>query len=235
MPDEDLTHTLSELSSILLSQQTVESTLDQVARLAAAAVAECDGCVVTLVEDGHMHGSVATDPALLELAAEQDRAGQGPAVDAWRGGRPEQAEALSTETRWPWFSGPASAAGFESVLAHPLLTPAGDAIGVISLYARQPSAFGESAMATLGGFVTQAGAAVANARIYDRISRLSRQLEEALTSRSVIEQAKGILMERERVGPEEAFDLLRQQSQHRNTKLRDVARDLVEGVTGRSP
>lgn len=69
----------------------------------------------------------------------------------------------------------------------------------------------------------------------DQQSALNQQLEEALTNRSVIDQAIGLLMGQQRCAAPEAFDLLRQNSQHNNRKLRDVAADLITRVTGMPP
>jgi AmiR/NasT family two-component response regulator len=77
--------------------------------------------------------------------------------------------------------------------------------------------------------------AVANARLVDELSTLVTQLQEAMTTRGVIEQAKGILMARERVDADGAFDILRRASQRANRKLHDLAQEIVErAVTGRA-
>ena len=70
--------------------------------------------------------------------------------------------------------------------------------------------------------------------VLDALRAENEELRAALESRATIEQAKGIVMATMHCTPDEAFDLLRQQSQHENRKLRDIARDLVIG-TSRTP
>lgn len=76
---------------------------------------------------------------------------------------------------------------------------------------------------------------LANACMYWRAKRLADQLEEALSSRGVIEQAKGIVMARQGCSADQAFELLVGISQHKHVKLRDVAGDLVQRVENRPP
>ena len=71
-------------------------------------------------------------------------------------------------------------------------------------------------------------------RLYESSARLADQLREALASRGLIEQAKGILMANEHCGEDEAFDILRRASQRTNRKLRDIARQVVDGARDRS-
>jgi AmiR/NasT family two-component response regulator len=81
-------------------------------------------------------------------------------------------------------------------------------------------------------FAEQASVALANAQLYDSAYRLTQQLQEALTSRAVIDQAKGLLMGQHRVGADEAFNILRTASQRDNRKLRDIAQELVDRARG---
>jgi AmiR/NasT family two-component response regulator len=105
--------------------------------------------------------------------------------------------------------------------------------GALNLYAQLPNAFGATDRAKGTILAALAGAAIgATARRADLQSQ-NVNLQAALVSREVIGQAQGILMERERVTAEQAFDILRRASQHLNEKLRDVAQNLVE--TGESP
>jgi AmiR/NasT family two-component response regulator len=80
-------------------------------------------------------------------------------------------------------------------------------------------------------FASQAAVVLANAQLHQACVDLTGQLEQALVSRAVIEQAKGIVMGRDRCDAEEAFLRLRRRSQHENRKVRDLARELVEQVT----
>ncbi len=132
--------------------------------------------------------------------------------------------------RWPDFARAARGCGVSSFLAAPLLAR-GEAVGSLNLYSKSPDGFDALDETLVALFVGQASVALANARMYASTRRLTSQLEEALASRAGIEQAKGVLMARHGVGPEEAFALLRRRSQATNTKLREVARTVVAEAT----
>jgi ANTAR domain len=135
------------------------------------------------------------------------------------------------DRRWPEFGREATARGIRSMLACPLFvdgTP-----GALNLYARYPLAFGvidRAKAVLLAGLAAVAFSAALN---HEEEKRQSSNLHAALATRELIGQAQGILIERERVTPDQAFDILRRASQHLNLKLRDVAQSLVE--TGERP
>ena len=105
-------------------------------------------------------------------------------------------------------------------------------LGALNLYARLPRAYGATDRATGVIFATHAGIALAAVEARTEAHRVEH-LEQALSSRELIGQAQGILMERERITPDQAFDVLRRASQHLNVKLREVAQHLVD--TGERP
>lgn len=102
----------------------------------------------------------------------------------------------------------------------------------MNLYSRISAGYDDDARALACRFADQVGVAAANATVYAESYELSRQLPEALASRAVIEQAKGILMAAERCTPEEAFDILRHASQNQNRKLRAIASEIVQRYGG---
>jgi glucose-6-phosphate-specific signal transduction histidine kinase len=118
-----------------------------------------------------------------------------------------------------------------SLLAVPL--PTNTTFGALNLYARYPEAFGVIDRAKGALLASLAGIAVSAARSHEDEERRAENLHAALSTREVIGQAQGILMERERLTPDQAFDILRRASQHLNRKLRDVAQELVD--TGERP
>jgi hypothetical protein len=107
------------------------------------------------------------------------------------------------------------------------------ALGALNLYARYPNAFGVIDRGKALVLAAFAGFAISSAREHEDERRQIDTLKTSLATREMIGQAQGILMERERVAPHEAFDILRRASQHLNRKLREVAQDLVE--TGEQP
>jgi hypothetical protein len=110
---------------------------------------------------------------------------------------------------------------------------AGETIGALTLYGRLPRAFGATVRARALKFATVAAHALSVAHVRDQAAGRLEDLQRALTTRELIGQAQGILMERERITAEQAFDVLRVASQRLNVKLFEVAHRLVE--TGESP
>jgi len=159
----------------------------------------------------------------------QLQADQGPCLDCFRTGDQVRAGDLVGEDRWPRFTARARDNGFAAVHALPMRLR-GEVVGALNLFHRQPRAMDE---ADLG--VGQALADVATIAILtDRSSRqrelLTEQLQAALTSRVIIEQAKGVLAERGGIGLDEAFGRMRSYARGHQLRLADVARDVVEGV-----
>jgi len=104
-------------------------------------------------------------------------------------------------------------------------------LGALQLYARLPAAFNATDRAQGLIFAAHAGMALGVARAQATERGRTDHLQTALVSREIIGQAQGILMERERITAEQAFDLLRRSSQHLNRRLRDVAQELVDTGT----
>jgi GAF domain-containing protein len=122
--------------------------------------------------------------------------------------------------------------GALSSLSVPL--PIGDGMGgALNIYAREPDAFDESARESAAKFVPYAAVAVANMHAYDDARAMADNLQRALESRAVIDQAKGILMERHKIPADQAFQILARVSMHSNRKVRDIAEQLV--LTGELP
>jgi GAF domain-containing protein len=101
-------------------------------------------------------------------------------------------------------------------------------IGALNIYGTGEGPFDEATEELATAFASYAAVALANAEVYASTATLAANLQRALESRAVIDQAKGILMERHRVSADAAFDLLAAQSQSTNRKLRDIAGELVD-------
>jgi GAF domain-containing protein len=121
--------------------------------------------------------------------------------------------------------------GLRGVVAVPL-TVHGARLGALNIYALQEGMLDESATATATLFAEHAAIVLANAEAFSRAKSEAANLEQALTSRAVIDMAKGIVMARRHCDSEAAFDHLRDLSQTQNRKLREVAQELVDGVAG---
>ena len=160
----------------------------------------------------------------------QIESGEGPCLDAATQRTTFYADDLIDDPRWPTFGPPAVATGVRSVLAYSLSTARPSAL---NMYARLPAAFGATDRAQGQLFATLARLAIDSAEQRASDKSKAGNLADALRTRELIGQAQGILMERERITADQAFDVLRRASQHMNIKLREVAETLVE--TGESP
>ena len=229
MPDypDHLTEGIAELSRLLVNEEALDDTLQRVADLACRNLGGADLAGVTLLRDGRPTTAVFTDPTSPEVDSAQYETGVGPCLDAWRHQRVFRIESTADDEHWPAFSQACLEHGVESTISFPLGVR-GNGIGALNLYSKAPSAFSEDDEQIGMLFADQASVALANAQLYDSAYRLTQQLQEALTSRAVIDQAKGILMGQQGVGPDEAFNVLRTTSQRENRKLRDIAQELVD-------
>ena len=227
---DDVTAAIHELAQLLVSDESVATTLQRVADLSARVIPDCDAAGVTLVRPGGGYETAAyTDERTLAVDMGQYKRGDGPCLQAIDEQRVVRLDVEEAAERWPDFVEESRANDVRSFLAAPLLVN-GSALGALNLYSGKPDGFSalDDVLVTL--FTAQASVAVTNARVYADAVRLTEQLKEAMSSRAVIEQAKGVLMATHGVDPDAAFEHLRRSSQHQNVKLRDIARQIVEST-----
>ena len=227
----DFAREFSESAQILFAAGSVTATLEQVVELAVETIEGCD-LAGLFISDGKAIISPSSDGSTLqEIDALQYETGEGPCLDAIAHRLIFYADDLQTDMRWPQFAPRAASVSVRSVLALPFGTA--EAGGALNLYARYPAAFGVIDRGKGVILASMAGLALSAAHNAEDQERLAANLHTALTSRELIGQAEGILMERERITAHQAFDVLRRASQHLNLKLRDVAQTLVD--TGERP
>jgi GAF domain-containing protein len=227
----ELTANFSETARILFSAGSVTDTLAQVVELAVATIEGCDFAGLFLIEGGVVSTLVHTDPVVVEVDALQHLTSEGPCLDAITERTMFYANDLAHDDRWPHFGPQATSAGIRSVLALPLADDA--RLGALNLYAVYPDAFGSVDRAKGAILASLASHALLVAHSHEDEERRFDQLHGALGTRELFGQAEGILMERERITADQAFDILRKASLHLNVKLREVAQALVD--TGASP
>jgi GAF domain-containing protein len=225
---------LAELSTLMLAVPSVQALLDELAQLAARAIAPPAHCGIRLHRN-HAPLTVASSDGLAAHADEaQYAAGGGPCLQSMRTQQSITVDDLADEQRWGAYPADALGYGVRSSLSLPL-SPDGDVRGALNLYATVPSAFGNEECRAAELFTTQASAALTIvARMAGHVA-LADQLRRAIAGRSVIDQALGVLMGQETCDSDHAFGLLRSASQHQNRKLRDIAADIVRAVSGREP
>jgi hypothetical protein len=221
----------SETVRILFSAGSVTDTLASVVDLAVATIEGCDFAGIFLIDGDVVTTPVHTDPIVVAVDALHHQTGEGPCLDAIAHRLIFYADDLDDDPRWPHFAAHATTAGIRSVPALPLA--ANSHLGALNLYARYPAAFGVVDRAKAAILASLASLALTVAQSHEDEERRADNLHAALAGRETIGEALGILIERERITPGQAFDFLRRASQHLNVKLREVAQNLVD--TGEDP
>lgn len=200
--------------------------LRQLTDLASRRVPGCSGATATLWEPGEVVAMAATHPDLAAIAERQFSRGDGPIIAALSTGEPSVTPDTLREERWPDFAAAALAAGVRSS------TTSVHAYGLgsltLSLYGVRPKSF-HPAQLPVASLLTMFGAVtMAETAEYVSVQRTAAQLQEAIRSRAVVDQAKGILMQLLECDGDEAFERLRKISQTQHVKLTEVARQVVE-------
>lgn len=231
--DDDLRTSLTALSQLATGQMQLGDVLTRVAEFAVQAIPGADGAGLTMVEAGRSDTIVASAPFVSEVDAIQYGIEEGPCITAAAEARIVRSGALEADPNWPRFGPRVAGLGVHSALSIPLLTSDG-VLGAMNIYARQRDAFDEHAALIGELFSIPAAIAVQNAQVLAQARRLSAQLQAALTSRSTIDQAMGIVMSRVGCDPDEAFDRLRQISQSENQKLHTVAQNIRDEAIRRA-
>ena len=177
---------------------------------------------------------MAASNSLVERAdALQYRLGAGPCLTSWQDQVPVRVDDVLADTRWPDWSAGVVDVGVRSMLSAPLIA-ADTSIGSIKVYSTVPAAFDDQAQRLLQLFARQAAILLVNTQTLADARRTNLHLTEALETRDVIGQAKGILLAQGAADDRAAFAILVAASQHTNTKLHTVAQQLIDSVTGRN-
>ncbi|MFH9009187.1 GAF and ANTAR domain-containing protein [Streptomyces afghaniensis] len=224
----------SETSDTLDQAMVRSSGLDTLLRdLTDRAVQEVPGaaaCSITVRRGGRLLTLAGSDGLPSGLDQRQYENGSGPCVEAAETGVEQYAPDLAEESRWPAYTRYALETGVRSVLAVPLAVE-GETGAALNYYGERPGVLG-TGLDKARAFAARAGDAIDVALRIEYRRQSAADVRTALLSRSVIDQAIGILMARERIDARDALERLRRASQHRNVKLRDLCGQLVAKVSG---
>lgn len=226
---------LQRLQSLLVNVNNVELFLQEAAELAAGVVEPPASCGITIQRDGQPITVASSDDQAALLDETQYQQDDGPCLQAMRTGHPVYVRDVGSERRWPPYIKVARQHGLQSSYSMPMMVR-GESLGAVNTYAfHSTDAFDDDQKQRLAVFSAQAAGAFQLVSRNTRNTELLEQLERALTSRTVIDQALGIIMGQQQCSADEAFALLRAQSQNHQHKLRDVAANLVTNVSGQPP
>ena len=220
--DSELAVLMSDHARSLHEARSLEETLQGITETAVDCIPGADWAGITMVADRtKLETRAPTGPVVVRIDVEQYDAREGPCLSALWDEVVVRADDISTDERWPTWAAKVGGLGVGAMLSFRLFVR-GDVLGALNTYAASPGAYGPDAESV--GLLFAAHAAVAMSGAEE-----VAQLRQAASSRDLIGQAKGILMERYDLGSdEEAFDLMVRASQSSHLKLHLVARQLVE-------
>jgi GAF domain-containing protein len=227
--EQRLALAFKELADILVADFSVEEYLVALTRNCVQVLdIDAAGVVLLTVKDERLEVVCATTEKAHLLQLLQLTANQGPCVESAHSGQRVSAADLRSDTRWNEFTPAVLNAGFAAAHAIPLRLR-GQVIGTLNLFRRRAGALSKDDQALSQALAEAATAGLLCRRAIDEAETLSAQLGNALTTRVVIEQAKGILAERRESTVDDAFELMRSFARKDRRKLSEVARAIVDG------
>jgi GAF domain-containing protein len=230
----DLIASVAELQRLLVATEGVKDFLQGLAALAAGLLSDGLSCGVAVEADGKPVTAACSDEVASQIDEVQYLLGEGPCLAALRDQKVVTVEDTAQTGEWPGFAPQAAAYGIRSCLSVPL-TSKDRPMGALNLYSPAPRAFGSDEVRRAEEFAGHASDALAVATRLAAYTSLVDQLRTSLVSRAVIDQALGVIMGQKRCTQSEAFGILREASQQRNIKLRELAREIVTEVSGEPP
>jgi GAF domain-containing protein len=222
-----LLQALTEFTGTLVTGYAVSDALIQLSDHAAATL-EAAGAGVSFADDTQvLRFATATSNALTAVEREQERLQQGPCMDAFQSRTTVTSDDIERDTRWPDLRPALQTASFRSAAAIPLCS--GDTcLGSLNVYHSETRHWNADDLRAAELLAAMATSYVRNASELAQAERTREQLQHALESRVVIEQAKGMIAKANQIPVDRAFQLLRNHARTRNARIHDVARAVVE-------
>jgi GAF domain-containing protein len=237
VPDDDgvaVQQAFEELGRISFAEHSLESVLHTVTELATRVLPRKPVTSLTILTGGRAATVASSGDLALRLDEVQYRLGSGPCLAAAETGTTSEIADTGGAEEWPEFAAEAAAAGCGSVLSFPL--PVREKVaGALNVYNREFTVADDRTRTLVSRFADYAVVPVSNMYLYETAVERAEHLAAALDSRAVIDQAKGILMERFKLTPDQAFQALTRVSMETNTKVRDIAERFVRTGDLRTP
>jgi GAF domain-containing protein len=225
------TEAIEGLRDLFAAEEPLDVVAGRVAETAVAAIPHADVVSITVLSWPDVRTVACTDEQALGLDDQQYASGQGPCLEAALTRTPLRAIIDEEHQRWPGFVEAAQHVGIRASLSVPLVIEGLDGehelAGSLNIYSHTATAFDPFDTELMRLYSVAAGQAISNASRWQKARETVTQLETALVSRSDIDMAKGALIAIHGCDPPEAFAILKNESQRRNTKLRDVAREML--------
>jgi hypothetical protein len=220
------------LRDLFAAEEPLDDIAARVAATAVAAIPNADAVSITVLSGSNARTAASTHARAKELDREQYVSGRGPCLEAASERTPVRAVIGEEHRRWPEFVEAARRLGVHASLSVPLMMVGSnekkELVGSLNIYSRTASAFDPFDAELMRLYTVAAGQAISNAGRWQNSRETVTQLEQALSSRSDIDMAKGALIAVHGCEPDEAFGRLVDESQRRNVKVRDVALELLD-------
>jgi GAF domain-containing protein len=229
---DELAGVFARMSGLLLSEETVETSLGVLSSLARETVPGSSGAGVSVVAGRRRVSSGSTDARVREADALQYQLDEGPCLTAAATRDLVRIDDLTTDRRWPRWATAALPLGLHAAMSAPLVAGNGS-LGAIKVYADHPGTFDARSEQLLRLFAAQAGLLLANVQSAQRAKRLSEGMRQAIRSRDAVNVAKGILMARSNLDEETALTLLVRRAAQDATTVADAARSVVDATVRR--
>ncbi len=227
-----LARTLVELADTLVADFDVVDLLTLLADRCVEVLDVAAAGLMLVAPEGGLRVMASSSDAMRVVELFEIQSEEGPCLDCYASGKPvlnqDLNQDLSIDSRWPVFAPVAIEAGFRTAHALPMRLR-GTIIGAINLFDDKPGDMSQTDLDVAQAFADVATIAILQHRAASEAQILNEQLTHALNSRIVIEQAKGMVAERENLNMEDAFLRLRRHSRNHNLRLADVAREVIEG------
>ena len=228
--ETDVVRSLVEMADTLVDDYDVVDLLTGLANRCVNLLGASAAGVMLASPQGSLGLVASSSEAMRLLELFELQAQEGPCLDAFRTGQPVgQQELRAGSGRWPSFSAAAVKVGFRSAFALPLRLREAT-LGALNLLSVTPTPMDEANVTVARAFADLATLSIVQHRATAEAQRLNEQLSAALTSRVVIEQAKGVISERASVDLAEAFTRLRRYARNHNLRLTAVAEAAINGT-----
>ncbi len=229
-PEARLVRTFVELADTLVNDFDVVDFLHLLVRRALEGLDAAEAGILLADPAGTLHLMASSSERTRSLELFQLQNEEGPCLDCFHTGEPVTIEDLAAEVgRWPRFVPAALDAGFASVHGMPMRLR-DERIGVLNVFGAHPGALTDDQAMVSRAMADIATIGILQQRAIHQAQVTVEQLEIALTSRITLEQAKGVLAEREGLAIDESFERLRIYARSSNSRLSDVARALIDGT-----
>ncbi len=227
----DVRNALIELGKLRFGEMRVEHAMGQIVQTTHA-IFDVDGAGLMLADaEHHLRNFAVSDERFGHLEELQIRHQEGPCIAAFDGKELVSAEDLTEDPRWPSFKEAAVARGVRAVLASPV--PYNQhAVGVVAVLSEKLRPWSAEEELALVAFTDLAALLVASMIQGEQHSEVAAQLQGALNSRAVIEQAKGVLIGQQGLSAHAAYEQLRAQARAQRRKIVAVSADLVRNAVG---